>query len=818
MPLQRSTVSLVLAAAALAACAVEEPVRRSGKPAPSAGGGAKGPVATAARFEGTLAGVARSPASLLATQGGGIISSNTAGLISNNAGGLISNNAGGLISNNAGGLISNNAGGYRLFGTGAVYYSLQAEELLPVAKRRAVLLDGARRRVRGVAPVETDTQGRFRFENVPPGNNWAVEVQLDGFILTGLGNAEQSDSLEVTPTTTIVTEHLRVQLKDRLTALQVLPIGTYRKLTADVEQVVRGGGIRIDLSNQTKASQTFEQIVAKAPTLVASTAAVLQTARAELSKAIGAGGQLAGNLTESEEERRPEARLAVDMPSLVAKFASYVAGRSLGAARDLGRGSAVEVWNGLPVQWFYGGADTQGHCVVVFGPQGPKLIRNDFYDLWLSAAQYWTLGAPLDEEVEVDEALKIGDTFYPGPLRRQTFENGVLSWTAKSGVAVQLRGGALAVTERTGRVQYPPPGTNAVLVTTWLGAEAGSTDGDAATARFALPWGMAVDPIGTMFIGDNQNGHIRRIDATGNVTTFLGPSGEPPLLPSLSALAAAGPDVLYAVTSSRIVRVRRGKAPELIAGGEADGTDDGPGKDARFNLPRGLALSKDGATLFVADSGNDRIRKIDLRDKTYPVTTLAGGTGSGLKDGPAADALFRHPHGIVVDAGGWLYVADSDNNALRRISPTGQVVTIAGGTQVADTQDGPASGPAEQQARFNRPMGLVMNPDGDLIVTEEAGHSVRKVALGTGRAFTIAGSNRPAPQPGTVQETAFADGPGNVAMFSGPAGVTIDKDGQIFVADRDNNRIRKVVPSIKFEAVTPVETPKPAAKQDPDDE
>ena len=289
----------------------------------------------------------------------------------------------------------------------------------------------------------------------------------------------------------------------------------------------------------------------------------------------------------------------------------------------------------------------------------------------------------------------------------------------------------------------------------------------------------------------------------------------PPSLPALSALVASGRDALYAVTSSRIVRITRGGVPVTIAGSvDATGTDDGPGANARFNLPRGLALSKDGGTLFVADAGNDRIRKINLRDASYPVTTVAGAAGAGLKDGPAAEAMFRHPHGLAVDAAGWLYVADSDNNAIRRISPDGQVATLVGGTTMSGTQDGPATGPADEQARFNRPMGLVMNPDGDLIVTEEAGHSVRKVALGTGRAFTIAGSNRPAPAPGTVQETAFADGPGDKAMFSGPAGVTLDKDGQIYVADRDNHRIRKVVPSIKFEAVTPAATPAPAASED----
>ena len=807
----------VLAAACAAACAIDPPVvKRTGKAAPAStnqAARAKPPTDNL----GSLTGAVKISASLLSTNGGGIISSNTAGLISNNAGGIISNGSVGLVSNNAGGIISNGSGGYRLLGGPAVYYSLKAEELVPVVKRRVVLLDSGRRRVRGVNPVETDAAGRFAFQDVPPGHNWIVEAQLDGFALTALGNAARGKDLEVTPTTTIVTEHLRTQLRDQADALQVMAFDAFQKLTQEVDQVVRQGGVRIDLSNQVRASQTFEQIVARKPTLAGTTSSIVVAAREDLAKVMDQGG-IAPSLTDRIEEARPQSTLQANLTTVAERFASYVAGRKLGVARDIGRGSGVHLWNGLPVQWFYGGPDTSGHCVVAFGPNGPKLIRNDFYDHWLSAAQYWTLGAPLGDETEADESLTLDGKLHPGPLRRQSFENGTLSWTASSGLVMQVRGGQPEGQQaRSGRLQYPPPGTSAVLVTTYLGAEAGDADGGPDKARFALPWGMAVDDEGNMFIGDNQNGHIRKIDPTGMVTTLLGPNKEPPLLPALSALVVAGPNLLYAVSDSRIVKVQPGKAVQVIAGSDEPGKEDGPGKAARFKLPRGLAISKDNRKLFVADSANDRIRTIDLSDPTFPVTTLAGGEGSGLKDGTAREAWFRHPHGIVVDPNNWVYVADSDNNAIRRISPTGEVVTLVGSTQRPDTQDGPATGPAEGQARFNRPMGLVMNPDGDLIVTEEGstassgGHVIRKVALGTGRTFTIAGVYRQGPPPGQVAAPEFQDGPGDVAKFAGPAGVTIDKDGQIFVADRDNNRIRKVVPSIRFEAVAGDSRPAPSA-------
>ncbi|MEB3198334.1 MAG: SMP-30/gluconolactonase/LRE family protein [Candidatus Sericytochromatia bacterium] len=780
-PVVLTTATCVLALLAAACGPSDMPVRpKSAKAAASAK-----PKAPAVATGPVLTGVARSPASLLSTNGGGIISSNTAGILANNAGGLVSNNAGGIL--------SSNTAGYLLLQQLPPVFRLLAEEMRPIAKRKAHLLDASRRRVRGVNPVETDAQGRFTFTDVPPGNNWIVEVQLDSFALSALGRVD-SPNLEVNPITTIVTEHLRHQLRDQPAALRILSVADYTKLTGEVAQEVAKGDVRIDLSNTIKAAQTFEQMAAKVPALAKTSSALVSATRTEFKTAQSAG-KLDVELTE-EEVIPPVASVAsLDLAPLANAFAAYVKTRQIGIPRDIGQGSQVALWNGLPAQWFTGGADTRGHAVVLYGPKGPKLIRNEFYDRYISAAQYWTLGAPTGDEEELPGDLMVAGTPHKGPHRQQAFENGVLAFTPTSGIVMRLNGKSFEAGEgqREGIV-YPPPGIPAVVVSTHLGSSRGDEDGNPSEARFNMPWGMAADAEGTLYISDNGNGRIRRIDGEGKVTSFTDSFDAVMALPGISGLTAAGPNNLFVLADNSVYSVRNGRPPLRIAGSLVAGMADGPGDQARFGYPRGIALSQDGKTLFVSDAVNHRICKIALDTPEKTVTTYAGGGGSGLKDGKGGEARFHHPHGLFLDGSGILYVADSSNHAIRRITPDGTVSTLSGTTGQPGSQDGPASGPANQVAMFTRPMGIVMNQDGDLYVSEETGCAIRKIALGTARTYTLAGHKNRA---------RFQDGPGDVAGFNGPAGIFLDRNGQIFVADRDNHRIRKLVFSVAFQAVTP---------------
>ena len=275
-----------------------------------------------------------------------------------------------------------------------------------------------------------------------------------------------------------------------------------------------------------------------------------------------------------------------------------------------------------------------------------------------------------------------------------------------------------------------------VIVTTLAGSAglSGSTDGTGSVARFARPADVAVDPAGNLFVADTNNHTIRRISVAGVVTTLAGQAG-------------------------------------------ASGGSDGSGS-ARFSHPSGVAVDAAG-TVYVADTDNATIRKVTVAGS---VSTLAGLAGvSGSADGTGSTARFHGPSGIVVDAAGILFVADTLNHTIRQVTPAGAVTTIAGAAGASGALDA-----TETFARFHGPQGLALDTAGNLFVADTNNHTIRRVVTGTGAVSTVAG------QAGIAGS---ADGAGNLAQFYFPSGVAVDGTGRLFVADTDNHTLREIAPS-----------------------
>ena len=197
------------------------------------------------------------------------------------------------------------------------------------------------------------------------------------------------------------------------------------------------------------------------------------------------------------------------------------------------------------------------------------------------------------------------------------------------------------------------------------------------------------------------------------------------------------------------------------------------GAQSGFSDPFGVAVAVDG-TIYVADAGeSNRIRKV-APDGT--VTTLAGGA-EGVSDGSGAVASFNTPSGLALANDGNLYVADTGNNRIRRVTPEGQVSTVAGDGN-AGYVDGPAS-----QARFNGPMGIAVDAHGNIYVADTYNDRIRMITT-DGQVSTIAGAGTPG----------YADGDRTTALFDTPSGVAVATDGSIIVADTGNDRLRKITP------------------------
>lgn len=215
-----------------------------------------------------------------------------------------------------------------------------------------------------------------------------------------------------------------------------------------------------------------------------------------------------------------------------------------------------------------------------------------------------------------------------------------------------------------------------------------------------------------------------------------------------------------------------------LAGTGTSGRTDGPGSTATFAGPGQAALDAQG-NLYVADTDNHCIRKVT---PAGVVSTLAGSGTAGYLDGPAATAAFNAPKGVAVDGQGTVYVADYGNNCIRAISPAGMVSTWAG-TTAPGLQDGPAT-----TARFWEPTGLACDQQGNLYVADSRNERIRQITAQR-VVSTLAGSG---PTDVKFVTDNFADGPAAAALFYYPYGVAVDARGTVYVADYQNHRVRKI--------------------------
>ncbi|HXP49780.1 MAG TPA: PKD domain-containing protein, partial [Bacteroidia bacterium] len=215
-----------------------------------------------------------------------------------------------------------------------------------------------------------------------------------------------------------------------------------------------------------------------------------------------------------------------------------------------------------------------------------------------------------------------------------------------------------------------------------------------------------------------------------------------------------------------------------FAGTTASGSADGTGVAASFYQPSGIAYDGNG-NLFVADQNNNEIRKVVIA--TGAVTTFAGSTTAGYADGTGTAASFSAPTGIAYDGSGNLFVVDQSNYEIRKIViSTGVVSTFAGSNSSPATLDGTGTA-----ANFSYPYGIVSDGNGNLYVTEQYGNDIRKIVISTAAVTTLAGS----------VSSGSADGTGTAASFYYPEGIAYDGYGNLYVSDHQNNEIRRIVTS-----------------------
>lgn len=319
--------------------------------------------------------------------------------------------------------------------------------------------------------------------------------------------------------------------------------------------------------------------------------------------------------------------------------------------------------------------------------------------------------------------------------------NGVSATLDGTGTAAQFKNPAFIASDSKGNLFVSDASdhvirkiTPAGVVTTFAGIAATTGSADNATgtmATFNNPQGIVIDSNDNLFVADENNHTIRKITPSGAVTTFAGTAG-------------------------------------------ANGSTDANGTSARFDTPEVLAIDSSN-NIFVGDRGNLLVRKIT---SAGVVSTIAGTVGaSGDTDGVGTSASFGGMQGIAVDSSGNIFVADTQNQTIRKIDSSNNVTTYAGASGVSGSADGSLT-----SARFQVPCGMVFDKKGNLFISDNDNHTIRKISK-DGTVSTLAGS---APTLGSV------NGTGSAARFHYPLGLAVDPDNKLYVVDAYNYLIRKI--------------------------
>jgi len=323
------------------------------------------------------------------------------------------------------------------------------------------------------------------------------------------------------------------------------------------------------------------------------------------------------------------------------------------------------------------------------------------------------------------------------------------------------------------------------VVSTLAGSSSpGFVNGTGTAASFDYPTGVATDASGNIYVADRSNSVIRKVTPAGVVTTFASGFSEgfdssavvtvPFNRPYGVAVDAAGNVYVADYGNHSIRKIYPSGTGISLAGSNTIGFVNGTGSAASFNYPTGVAVDA-ANNVYVADYYNNAIRKIT---PAGVVTTFAGSGNIGSSDGIGQAASFNKPYGVAVDASGNVYVGDRGNNTIRKITPQGVVSTLAG-SGVAGSNDGTGTA-----ATFNNPCQLTIDPSGNIYVADFDNNKIRKVTS-SGVVTTYAGSGAIGSQ----------NGPAATATFYSPSGVAIDAYGTVYVADYSNHLIRSIKPS-----------------------
>jgi sugar lactone lactonase YvrE len=323
-----------------------------------------------------------------------------------------------------------------------------------------------------------------------------------------------------------------------------------------------------------------------------------------------------------------------------------------------------------------------------------------------------------------------------------------------------------------------PPATPRWTVTVFAGVagSGGSLDGTGAAARFQAPSGVAADSAGNLYVADTGDNTIRKISPDGAVTTLAGLAGSHGSIDSQGSaarfwapfgIAVDNLDNVYVaeVANGTIRKISPAGQVSTLAGLAGNpGTNDGTGDNAQFRNPWGVAVDRNGM-VYVADTSSSTIRKIS---PAGAVSTFAGLAGnSGFSDGSGNQARFWNPHGVAADSAGNLYVADTANNTVRKVTSAGMVSTLAGRAGSPGLADG-----APGVSQLRHPQGLAMTRYGVLYVADTDNHAIR-VLTQTGAMTTLVVSGD----------------------LGHPDAIAVEMQGNLYVADTINNVIRKVAPA-----------------------